>query len=714
MTGGSPVRARVRGTLAALCWAALLGCAPAQSGPAAELANPGFDGGGGAVPTGWSLDPAAKEKGALALVNGAPGASGPALELRPNARNGGDKPLGVGQLLDASRYRGRSLEVRARLGAAGGAGAVLGVHALGASGSLAQVQITQDESAGSLRDLRGSLKVPAGAQHLVVYAIATGTSGRALFDSVSLAPAVTVAQAADVGSAAEVTIDTRQFVRDIPPTVYGTNAEWIFDGQGLWSRATNSLDANAVRLGREVAPSIIRFPGGVFSDTYHWRDGTGPIAERRTTAHYPGGPQSQHVLGSQEIAEYARGVGAELMLTVNAGTGTPQEAADWVRYTREQMRTPVRLWEVGNELYMKGDLSGAHMTADQYASRYLSFAGAMRSVDPSIRIGAIGGLNYGNYRFIADNSWTEKVLRTAAGQIDFLAVHNAYAPVVMGPTPPGDPRLVYQAMLAAPQQIEANLRDVSALLARYETQQRPISIAVTEWGPMFHVLPSSPWVDHVKTMGSALFVAGTLNAFLRTPRLETANFFKLADQGFMGWLGRRDGQWVHTAPGMTFSLYRRTLGRRLVQARVVSPTFSTPGVGVVSPSGTVPVVDAVATHDDGLLRVMLVNRGEQPITVQLRLAGVAGVAGATVQTLSAEALDAHTGSQLPRIPGLQWAAQVELARFNRGAPGEIKLTEQRLGPSPAAGADTVVSVTLPPISVQALKFDRLASALAKK
>ena len=701
--------------LFALIAAAALGCVPTISTAAATgsaaLANPGFDlPAQNGLPPGWSLDAAVTAKGKVEVLGNFPGAQGQVLLLQPNERNTGDKLLGVGQLLDAAAWRGRTLTVQARLGAAAGGSAVVGVHALGKAGDLGFVQLRQDDSGGELRSQSRSLSVPAGADLIVVYAVAAGTSGRAAFDAITVSEQTApIASAAASPARADITVDVRRTLRQIPPGIFGTNVEWIFDGQGLWSEKQQALDPEALRLAKELAPTVLRFPGGVFSDTYHWRDGIGSQAQRPTTTHYPGGPKSRHSMGSQEVAELARQVGAELLFTVNAGTGTAQEAADWVAYAARQIQPKVRLWEVGNELYMKGDLSGAAMSADQYARKFLAFSSAMRAADPAIRVGAIGGLNNGNYHFIADDRWTETVLKQAAAQIDFIAVHNAYAPVVMGVKDGADPGSVYRAMLAAPRQIEANLQQLSALLGRYETPGRPIGIAVTEWGPFFHVLPQSPWVDHVKTMGSALFVASTLNVFLRTPRLELANFFKLADQGFMGWLGRRNGGWANTAPGMAFSLYRKSLGRTLVRTDVVSPIFSSQGVGAVNPQTDVPWIDAVATFDQGVLVLMLVNKSDTlALDAHITLPGVRSYADVSVTTLSADSWDANTGTELPRIPGLAWARQVELARFSKGSAGEIHLAHETL----PAGADSArpqsgLSYRLRPASVTAVRFGRL-------
>src|SRR4029453_17827391 len=85
---------------------------------------------------------------------------------------------------------------------------------------------------------------------------------------------------------------------------------------------------------------------------------------------------------------------------------------------------------------------------------------------------------------------------------------------------------------------------------------RRIKLAVTEWGPFFHVDVKSRFVDHVKTLGAGLFAASVLKVLNESPAVEVANAFKLVDPLFMGWIGRRpDGTYVPTGPYYALELF---------------------------------------------------------------------------------------------------------------------------------------------------------------
>ena len=95
-------------------------------------------------------------------------------------------------------------------------------------------------------------------------------------------------------------------------------------------------------LMRDAGVGAMRYPGGSYSDIYHWRDHTAP-----------GG----YVAPNTDFDHFMAGVrrsGAKAIVTANYGTGTPQDAADWVKYAIVEKGYGVRYWEIGNENYGNG------------------------------------------------------------------------------------------------------------------------------------------------------------------------------------------------------------------------------------------------------------------------------------------------------------------------------------------------------------------------
>jgi alpha-N-arabinofuranosidase len=206
-------------------------------------------------------------------------------------------------------------------------------------------------------------------------------------------------------------------------------------------------DPDVVRFMREAHLPLLRFPGGNFASGYHWRDGVGPL-DGRPVLPNPAWPEVEwnHV-GSGEWLRLCALVGCEPLVCVNAGDGTPEEAADWVEYCNGAPESPmgalrashghpephgVRLWEVGNELY--GSWQVGHTDAAGYAARYRRFAEAMLARDPGIRLIANGDTP----------AWNRGVAAGGGPEVRTLSHHCLYG----GFPADADPRRVYLEHMA--------------------------------------------------------------------------------------------------------------------------------------------------------------------------------------------------------------------------------------------------------------------------
>jgi alpha-N-arabinofuranosidase len=487
---------------------------------------------------------------------------------------------------------------------------------------------------------------------------------------------------------ASVVVNAGTIIRNIPGTLYGANVQWVWDGNGLWLNQQNQPDRALVSLTQNLGVSLIRYPGGVYSDYYHWKDGVGPDSARPLTLHDPASQDySRPDFGTDEALEFASQVNGQLLITVNAGTGTAQEAADWVRYVNA---TSLRVlyWEVGNELYIKdGSPDSAPITVDPktYAARFLQFAQAMRAVDPRIKIGAIGGENQGSYATVGYPNWDQIVLQNAGSQIDFIAIHNAYAPVIASDGQ--GLRSVYGAMLAAPVLIARNLQAVASDITQFAPAgAQSIAIAVTEWGPLFETNPAGSYVEHTKTLGSALYAASVMKAFIESPQTQIANFHVLNDYSIMGWSGSLNGSfppapdWAATARSYAFQLFTGHFGSSLVQSSVVSPTFNSDAAGLVAPVSDVPYLEVVSSlsSDGKTLYILGINKDfDSPVDATIAIQGFQPASAGTAWVLAGTGIDANTGTTPIQVPGVVWGTQAQdpqNPQFYNGGPGEVTLT----------------------------------------
>ncbi len=264
---------------------------------------------------------------------------------------------------------------------------------------------------------------------------------------------------------ASVTVHGDEVVRALPAWALGSNIQFANGGDGILDTATGKLRADAVAELAGLHLGIVRFPGGSLSQLYHWRDGVGPRAWRPAGISYFDGSELANDYGTDEHLELCGRLGAEASITVNFETGTPQEAANWVEYVngavpasppgtwtttswagdavapagyfawlRSAFGHPepygVTRWEVGNEVY---DRWSATYSAAAYADRFVDFARAMKAVDPSIQVAAVGYERADQPWKDGDDPWNATVAAIAGADMDALHVHT-YTPGADGRT----------------------------------------------------------------------------------------------------------------------------------------------------------------------------------------------------------------------------------------------------------------------------------------
>ncbi|KAB1102076.1 cellulose binding domain-containing protein [Micromonospora aurantiaca (nom. illeg.)] len=219
--------------------------------------------------------------------------------------------------------------------------------------------------------------------------------------------------AADPTDPVTVTVNTRAGLATVPATALGVNHA-IWDSQLGSAETSDLLKAAGVKM--------LRYPGGSYADIYHWETHTAP-----------GGYVAPNTDFDTFMAG-ARRVGAEPMIIANYGTGTPAEAAAWVRYANVTKGYGAKWWTVGNENYGNGHYGSAweaddhpDKSASQYARLVVEYADAMKAVDPSIKVGAVltmpGNWPDGITAGSDPGPWNQTVLSIAGPKIDFVDVH---------------------------------------------------------------------------------------------------------------------------------------------------------------------------------------------------------------------------------------------------------------------------------------------------
>jgi len=309
----------------------------------------------------------------------------------------------------------------------------------------------------------------------------------------------------------------------------------------------------------------------------------------------------------------------------------------------------IKLWEVGNELYSPGNPTEHKITVspEVYAGRYLRFANETRNVGSTISVMAIGVAKSHDGPDTQFPNWTKKLLQRAADKIDMIAVHNAYLPMLYKVRQPSVDQ-VYPALWASPDAADDNLINLENLIMRYEGK-RHIGIAITEWGALYSLPRADPfWVDHVKTLGSEVYIGRMLQVFMSHPRVQVANYFKLTDRSFMGWVD------LNGKPKVTyeiFKLYGKHTGDVRVKSSITpSETYNSPALGIMKPQSNVKELAQVVTRDSktGRLYINLVNRSmSRQYTVNLGFKGNNSASSGKLFQVTGREPTAHNGHDIP-------------------------------------------------------------------
>ena len=314
----------------------------------------------------------------------------------------------------------------------------------------------------------------------------------------------------------------------------------------------DGMDPEIIAMAKAMKTPLLRF-GGNFTSAYHWRDGTGPRDKRVSMLNIAWGMPEYNTFGTDEFLRFCELIGARPQIALNLGSGTPGEAAGWVKYVNEHWGEHAGglLWELGNELW--GTFQVGYPTRQRVAERTKAFSDAVREVDPNAKWIATGG-DEDSYR-----DWNETQL-TNAGAFAYLSTHFVVTDDrVQRQNSTAD--FIAQADFALPVGLERKLREMHK-----QTQENPqardrVKTAFTEW--LFWARQGdAPRYDN---MGGAISTAGFLNMLMRV-----ADIVPIADMtGIMEFGGiwkRRGG--VFGAPSYwAFRMYSNANAVQVVEAR---------------------------------------------------------------------------------------------------------------------------------------------------
>ncbi len=415
---------------------------------------------------------------------------------------------------------------------------------------------------------------------------------------------------------AQIKIDTGRVISEIDTKIYGNFLEHLgrcIDG-GVFEEGNSLSDANGYRrdvldAAKKLSIPILRWPGGNFSSNYHWKDGIGPRDQRPRRLEMAWGTVETNRFGTHEFLKYAEMMGTEPYVCANLGTGSWEEAQQWVEYcnsaedtamTRlrkqngQQQPWKVKYWGLGNE--MDGPWQMGHRSAEDYGKFALEAAKLMKWTDPDVKLIAAGSSNFGPG---SDwTGWNRTVLEYLKRHADYLSLH-MYV---------GNRSNDFSEFMASSIELNERIKTAEGTIRAAlsgEPGNRKIYIAWDEWNVWYRARGSKERgrriLEERYNLEDALVVATFLNAFVNNSHIvKIANMAQMVNV-IAPIFSNDTGLFLQTIYYPLQLFANNTRGKALELA-VDSPNYTSTRLGEV------PYLDTSAAYDNGTLVLNVVNR----------------------------------------------------------------------------------------------------------
>lgn len=327
-------------------------------------------------------------------------------------------------------------------------------------------------------------------------------------------------------------INTKKKLGKRDPMIYGHFIEH-FHRQiygGIYDPSHSMADEDGLRKDvleamRKIKVPILRWPGGCFVSSYHWKYAVGD--ERTPFFDKAWRVEDPNTFGTDEYIGLCQKVGCEPYICTNAGTGTAEEMSDWVEYCnltdegqyakwriKNGHRQPygVKYWSIGNENYGAWEIGAK--SSGEWGRLVMESAKMIKHVDPNIQLTAAA---------LTDLDWNINLLKMSGQFLDWISIHKYWDDVHES-----NDLADYETVLAFTNHTGDSIREIRGLLIAMKLDKK-IKIAFDEWNlrgwchPCVHtvrqgvtkeeyLLPRDLNDDNSKyTMADAVFSACFLN-----------------------------------------------------------------------------------------------------------------------------------------------------------------------------------------------------------
>jgi alpha-L-arabinofuranosidase len=414
---------------------------------------------------------------------------------------------------------------------------------------------------------------------------------------------------------------------------------------------TQGVRNDVVEALKKLKVPNLRWPGGCFADTYHWKDGIGEKSKRPSMVNvWWGGVTEDNSFGTHDFLNMCELLGAEPYLSANVGSGTVSEVVDWTQYVNSKEGSPmsalrkqngrdqpwnVKYWGVGNEAWG----CGGNMKAEYYANVYRQYATFMSDWGNTAKIFRIASGASSN-----DYNWTEVLMREVPhNMLEGVALHH-YSVIdwnKKGPSTAFSEEQYFSTMRQALLMEELVTRH-STIMDKYDPKKR-VALVVDEWGGWYDVEPGTNpgFLFQQNTMRDAMLAGVTLNIFNNhADRVRMANLAQTINV-LQAVILTEGEKMVVTPTYHVMEMYNVHQDAKLLPVTVQSTEYS-------FGNDKLPAVSASASIDNnGSIHVSLVNIHMKELQqIPLTIPGIKGKS-VTARILTSKNISDHNNFKTP-------------------------------------------------------------------
>ena len=438
-----------------------------------------------------------------------------------------------------------------------------------------------------------------------------------------------------------------RFVVDVvDPRIFGGFLEHLGRAvyEGVYDPTSKHADPFGCRTDvlhalRDLKFTTMRYPGGNFVSGYHWEDAVGPKSERPQTLDLAWQSIETNQFGPNEFLELSHRMDWTPMLAVNLGTGTPEEARNWLEYCNNTGGTKyadlrrshgfekpwdVKLWCLGNE--MDGPWQIGHVPAETYAISAQQTARMMKMVDPSVELVVCGSCTTGLPTYL---EWDRKVLEHCKDDVEYISLHRYVG------NPEHDTENYLGVTNSIDEQIEA-MDSMCTTVHRTKKTKRKVKLSFDEWNVWYRANSGDhvdgrgkiapPLLEEVYNLEDALVAAGFLNSFIRhADSVKIANIAQIVN--VIAPILTRGDELVRQTIFYPIEMMARRRDGLSLQVRVSGDDYLSKDYGTVS------MLDSSAILNGKDLNVFMVNRDvthSLEVTVDLSDQDLSGLINAEI------------------------------------------------------------------------------------